>query len=88
MRGDNLEAVEVGESMTVTYIKQFRDDDSGEIIDEQNADGEIRWMHREIELLNTALGVEVQKVADLRELLDAVRKIAYDINEKMLKGRG
>jgi hypothetical protein len=76
----------VGESMTVTYIKQFRDD-LGEIIDEQNADNEIRWMNREIELLNTALGVEVQKVADLRELLDAVRKIAFDINEKMLKGQ-
>ena len=75
----------MGESMTVTYIKQFRDD-LGEIIDEQNADGEIRWMNREIELLNTALGVEVQKVADLRELLDAVRKIAFDINEQLLKG--
>ena len=72
--------------MTVTYIKQFRDD-LGEIIDEQNADGEIRWMNREIELLNTALGVEVQKVADLRELLDAVRKIAFDINEQLLKGQ-
>ena len=71
--------------MTVTYIKQFRDD-LGEIIDEQNADGEIRWMNREIELLNTALGVEVQKVADLRELLDAVRKIAFDINEQLLRG--
>ena len=74
-----------GQAMTVTYIKQFRDD-LGEIIDEQNADGEIRWMNREIELLNTALGVEVQKVADLRELLDAVRKIAFDINEQLLRG--
>jgi len=72
--------------MIVTYIKQFRDDDSGEIIDEQNADNEIRWMYREIELLKATLEIEMQAVADLRELLDAVRKIAFDINEQLLKG--
>jgi hypothetical protein len=72
--------------MTINYIKVYRDDD-GEVTHEQDADGEIRWMHREIELLNTALGVEVQKVADLRELLDAVRKIAFDINEQLLKAK-
>ena len=71
--------------MTVTYIKQFRDD-LGEIIDEQNADNEIRWMNREIELLKATLEIEMQAVADLRELLDAVRKIAFDINEQLLRG--
>lgn len=72
--------------MTVTYIKQFRDD-LGEIIDEQNADNEIRWMNREIEMLKATLEIEMQAVADLRELLDAVRKIAYDINEQLLRGK-
>jgi negative regulator of replication initiation len=74
-----------GQAMTVTYIKQFRDD-LGEIIDEQNADNEIRWMNREIELLKATLEIEMQAVADLRELLDAVRKIAFDINEQLLRG--
>lgn len=72
--------------MTVTYIKQFRDD-LGEITHEQNADNEIRWMNREIELLKATLEIEMQAVADLRELLDAVRKIAFDINEQLLKGQ-
>ena len=76
----------MGESMTVTYIKQFRDD-LGEITHEQNADNEIRWMNREIELLKATLEIEMQAVADLRELLDAVRKIAFDINEQLLKGQ-
>lgn len=66
--------------MTVNYIKQVRDD-LGEIIDEQNADSEIRSMGREIYTLKAALKIQMHNVADLRELLNAVRKIAYEINE-------
>jgi predicted RNase H-like nuclease (RuvC/YqgF family) len=72
--------------MTISYIKQFKDDD-GEVTHEQCADGEIRFMNRQIEQLKAALEIQMQTVADLRELLDAVRKIAYDINEQMLKGQ-
>jgi hypothetical protein len=73
--------------MTVTYIKQVRDD-LGEIIDEQNADSEIRWMNREIYMLKAALEIQMQTVADLRELLDGARRIACELNDKLLKGEG
>ena len=73
--------------MTINYIKQLRDEETGEVIHELNADCEIRWMNREIELLKAALAFERQTVTDLRELLDAVRKIAYDINEQLLRGK-
>ena len=72
--------------MSVSYIKQFRDD-NGEITHEQNADSEIRCMNNQIQMLKAALEGEMQTVADLRELLDAVRKIAYDINEQLLRGK-
>jgi predicted RNase H-like nuclease (RuvC/YqgF family) len=72
--------------MTVSYIKVFRNDD-GEVTHEQDADGEIRCMNRQIEQLKTALEIQMQAVADLRELLNAVRKIAYDATEQTLKAR-
>jgi len=75
-----------GQAMTVTYIKQFRDD-LGEVTHEHVADNEIRAMNHQIELLKAALETERHTVAYLRELLDAVRKIAYDINEQLLKGQ-
>jgi len=72
--------------MIVTYIKQFIDDDSGELQHQQIADSEIRCMNNQIQVLKAALEGEMQTVADLRELLDAVRKIAFDLNEQILKG--
>jgi hypothetical protein len=72
--------------MTVTYIKQFRDD-LGEITHEHVADNEIRAMNHQIEQLKIEVNILRHTVAYLRELLDAVRKIAYDINEQMLKGQ-
>lgn len=77
----------MGQGMTINYIKQFRDEETGEVTHEQNADSEIRCMNNQIQMLKTALEAEMQTVADLRELLDAVRKIAYDINEQLLRGR-
>jgi hypothetical protein len=73
--------------MTVTYIKQFKDDD-GEVTHEQVADGEIRAMNHQIEMLRAALEIEKQAVADLRELLGAVRKLAYDITDQTFKDKG
>lgn len=72
--------------MTINYIKQIRDEETGDITHEQNADSEIRCMNNQIQMLKTALEAEMQTVADLRELLDAVRKIAFDLNEQILKG--
>lgn len=77
----------MGQGMTINYIKQFRDEETGELTNEQNADSEIRCMNNQIQMLRAALEAEMQTVADLRELLDAVRKIAYDINEQLLRGR-
>ena len=72
--------------MHVSYIKVYRDD-LGEVVHEQNADGEIRHMNREIYMLKNALEAEVQAVADLRELLDSVRKMALELNDQILKDR-
>ncbi len=70
----------------ITYVKQYIDDESGELQHQQNADSEIRCMNHQIQVLKAALEGEMQTVADLRELLDAVRKIAFDLNEQILKG--
>lgn len=76
----------MGQGMTINHIKQFRDEETGELTNEQNADSEIRCMNNQIQVLKAALEGEMQTVADLRELLDAVRKIAFDLNEQILKG--
>lgn len=73
--------------MHVSYIKQFKDD-LGEVTHEQVADGEIRFMGRQIEQLKAELAIEKQAVADLRELLGAVRKLAYDITDQTFKDKG
>lgn len=70
--------------MHVSYVKVYRDDD-GQVRDEQSANGEIRNLHHQVELLRNALEIEMQAVADLRELLDSVRKLALELNEKILK---
>lgn len=70
--------------MHISYVKLFRDDD-GVVRDSQSANGEIRNLHHQVELLRNALEIEMQSVADLRELLDSVRKLALELNEKILK---
>lgn len=70
--------------MHISYVKLFRDDD-GVVRDSQSANGEIRNLHHQVELLRNALEIEMQAVADLRELLDSVRKLALELNEKILK---
>ncbi|CAB4153952.1 hypothetical protein UFOVP628_39 [uncultured Caudovirales phage] len=71
--------------MHVSYVKLFRDDE-GIVRDTQEANGEIRNLHHQIELLKQALEREMDTVTDLRELLDAVRRIAFELNEEILKG--
>jgi uncharacterized protein YeeX (DUF496 family) len=70
--------------MHISYVKLFRDDE-GIVRDTQEANGEIRNLQHQIELLKQALEREMNTVADLRELLDTVRKIAYELNEEILK---
>jgi len=70
--------------MHISYVKLFRDDE-GIVRDTQEANGEIRNLHYQIELLKQALEREMNMVTDLRELLDEVRRIAFELNEEILK---
>jgi hypothetical protein len=70
--------------MHISYIKLYRDDD-GVVRDTQPANGEIRNLHHQVELLKNALEVEMNTVSDLRELLDSVRRMALELNEQLTK---
>ncbi len=70
--------------MHISYVKLFRDDE-GTVRDSQEANGEFRNLQHQIELLKHALEREMNTVADLRELLDSVRRIAFELNEEILK---
>ena len=70
--------------MHISYVKLFRDDE-GIVRDTQEANGEIRLLHHQIAQLKYALEMELDTVTDLRELLDTVRRIAYELNEEILK---
>lgn len=70
--------------MHISYVKLFRDEE-GTVRDTQEANGEIRNLQHQIELLKQALEREMNTVADLRELLDSVRRIAFELNEEILK---
>lgn len=72
--------------MNVSYIKLYLAED-GTFLDKQDATGEVRALRSQIAVLTQALEIEMQAVADLRELLDAVRKIAYDATEQTLKAK-
>ena len=72
--------------MMISYVKLFRADD-GTVLDTQEANGEIRQLNHRIAVLKEALEIEMDNVTDLRELLAEVRKLAYDLNEEILKDR-
>ncbi len=55
--------------VTRSYVVLYRDDD-GTVIDSKEADTEVAMLR--------------QQVADLRELLDNVRRIALELNQKIL----
>ena len=71
--------------MHISYVKLYRDDD-GVVRDTQSANGEIRNLHHQIELLKDALEREMNTVTDLRELLDLVRSMALELNEQLTEG--
>ncbi len=70
--------------MHISYVKIVRDDE-GTVIDTQEANGEMRRLHYQIDLLKAALEIEMDRVSDLKELLDEVRRMAYELNEEVLK---
>ena len=70
--------------MHISYVKLFRNDE-GTVVDTQEANGEIRNLKYQIDLLQHALEREMDTVTDLKELLETVRKIAYELNEEILK---
>jgi len=55
--------------VTRSYVVLYRDDE-GTVIDSKEADTEVAMLR--------------QQVADLRELLDNVRRIALELNQKIL----
>jgi flagellar basal body rod protein FlgF len=72
-------------AMHVSYIKVYRDS-NGLVHDEQSANGEFRNLHHQVSLLKNALEIEMQAVADLRELLDSARRMALELNEQLTRG--
>lgn len=68
----------------ISYVKLFRDDE-GIVVESLDANDEIRHLKHQIDVLKYSLDREMATVADLRELLDSVRRIAYDLNEEILK---
>ena len=72
--------------MHISYVKIVRDDE-GTVIDTQEANGEMRRLHYQIDLLKAALEIEMDRVYDLKELLDEVRRLAYELNEEVLKAQ-
>ena len=47
----------------------------------------MRRLHYQIDLLKAALEIEMDRVSDLKELLDEVRRMAYELNEEILKAQ-
>lgn len=71
--------------MHISYVKLFRDDE-GVIRDTQEANGELRNLHHQINLLKDALEREMETVDNLHELLKGVRRIALELNNEIMKG--
>lgn len=70
---------------TKDYVVSYRDE-TGTIVHSENANGEIREMQTQIAKLRQALQIEMEKVEDLRELLDQTRKLVLEQDRKILMG--
>ena len=68
--------------MHISFVRIVRDE-SGEVVDTQNCDGDMRSLRNQIALLREALEIEMQAVADLRELLDHARRIAVEAHDQL-----
>lgn len=69
--------------MHISFVRIVRDE-SGEVIDTQNADGDMRALRHQIAVLRQALEIEMQAVADLRELLDHARRLAVEAHNQIV----
>lgn len=69
--------------MHISFVRIVRDE-NGEVIDTQNADGDMRALRRQVAVLRQALEIEMQAVADLRELLDHARRLAVEAHNQIV----
>jgi hypothetical protein len=69
--------------MHISFVRIVRDE-SGGVIDTQNADGDIRALRNQIARLREALEIEMQAVADLRELLDHARRLWVEAHDQLV----
>jgi len=69
--------------MHISFVRIVRDD-SGHVFDTQNADGDIRALRNQIAMLREALEIEMQAVADLRELLEHARRLAVEAHDQLV----
>jgi predicted RNase H-like nuclease (RuvC/YqgF family) len=70
---------------TKDFIALYRDED-GVVVGSETVNHEVRQWLQTIEDLKLALYEEMNKVNDLRELLDETRKITLDLAKKINKG--
>lgn len=71
---------------TKDYVALYRDED-GTVVHSENANGEFRQLQADVMMLTNALNLEMERLADLRELLDSTRKIILEQDKKLLTGR-
>lgn len=71
---------------TKDYVALYRDENDT-VVHSENANGEWRQMQADIKRLTEALNIEMERLADLRELLDSTRKIILDQDRKVLRGQ-
>jgi hypothetical protein len=71
---------------TKDYVVSYRDE-TGTVVHTENANGEVRQMQADIKRLTEALELEIERLADLRELLDSTRKLVLDQDRKILRGK-
>lgn len=70
---------------TKDYVALYRDE-NGVVVHSENANGEWRQMQADIKTLTEALNLEMERLADLRELLDSTRKLVLEQDRKILRG--
>lgn len=71
---------------TKDYVALYRDE-NGTVVHSENANGEYRQMQEQIKVLTEALEIELQRMIELRELLDLTRKLVLEQDRKLLMGR-
>lgn len=71
---------------TKDYVALYRDE-NGTVVHSENANGEYRQMQADIRALTDALEIEMERLADIRELLVQTRKLVLDQDRRILVGQ-